>query len=161
MNKYLLVIPLYNEEEHIKDVISKVREYFSGEILVINDGSTDKSSEILAEIKDIEVIEQIENCGYGCVLMNGFKHAVENNFDVVLLGLRLEKIEHALILMKLMMHPSLHLILTRLDFQLRVEPAPVSHYTPAQATGLLLQQAYGDAFAPALWSVFVLLNQYV
>ncbi len=84
MNKYLLVIPLYNEEEHIKDVISKVREYFSGEILVINDGSTDKSSEILAEIKDIEVIEQIENCGYGCVLMNGFKHAVDNDCDVVL-----------------------------------------------------------------------------
>ena len=84
MNKYLLVIPLYNEEEHIRDVISKVREYFSGDVLVINDGSTDKSSEILAEIKDIEVIEQIENCGYGCVLMNGFKHAVDNDCDVVL-----------------------------------------------------------------------------
>ncbi|HJP19654.1 MAG TPA: glycosyltransferase family 2 protein, partial [Nitrospinota bacterium] len=25
-----------------------------------------------------------ENCGYGCALMNGFKHAVENNFEIVL-----------------------------------------------------------------------------
>ena len=84
MSKYLLVIPVYNEEEYIRNVISKVREYFSKDVLVINDGSTDKSSEILAEIEDITVIEQTENCGYGCALMNGFKHAVNNNFEIVL-----------------------------------------------------------------------------
>ena len=84
MNKHLLVIPLYNEAEHIEAVIRKVREYFIGDLLIINDGSTDKSSEILAEIKDIKVIEETENCGYGCALMDGFNHAVENNFEVVI-----------------------------------------------------------------------------
>lgn len=84
MKKHLLVIPLYNEEKYIKDVISKVREYFSGDILVINDGSTDNSSEILKEIKGIKVIEQTENCGYGCALMKGFDHANENNYEIII-----------------------------------------------------------------------------
>mgnify|MGYP001996240696 FL=1 len=84
MNKHLLVIPLYNEEEHVKAVISKVREYFTGDLLIINDGSTDKSSEILAEIKDIKVINQTENCGYGCALIEGFYYAIENNYEIVI-----------------------------------------------------------------------------
>lgn len=84
MNKTLLVIPLYNEEEHIENVIKKVREHFSGNILAINDGSTDGSGEILSKIKGIKAIEQNENCGYGCVLINGFKHAIENSYELVL-----------------------------------------------------------------------------
>jgi len=82
MNKHLLIIPLFNEGKYILDVISKVRDNFSGAILVINDGSTDNSGEILRKIKDIKVIEQKENCGYGCALMQGFNHAIENRYDV-------------------------------------------------------------------------------
>lgn len=84
MNKCLLVIPLYNEEEHIQNVIWKVREHFFGDILVINDGSTDGSSEILHKIGGIKTIDQTENGGYGSALINGFNHAVENNYDAVI-----------------------------------------------------------------------------
>jgi dolichol-phosphate mannosyltransferase len=82
MNKHLLIIPLFNEGKYIEDVIKKVRDHFSGSILAINDGSTDNSGEILRKIKGIKVIEQMENCGYGCALMQGFNHAIENHYDV-------------------------------------------------------------------------------
>ncbi len=84
MNKALLIIPLYNEEEFIENVIRKVREHFSGTILAINDGSTDNSGKILAKIKGIAVKEQNDNCGYGCALINGFNHAIENNFEFII-----------------------------------------------------------------------------
>ncbi len=77
----LIIIPVFNEEQYISDVLKKVREHTNADILVINDGSTDKSLEILLSFKDaINLITHPENQGYGKSLIDGFNFAISNNY---------------------------------------------------------------------------------
>ena len=82
--KSLIVIPVYNEEHHIRKVIDTVRCFSGDDILAINDGSEDRSGEILKGIPGIQVLEQGANQGYGAVLMRGFSHAAAKGYEVVL-----------------------------------------------------------------------------
>ena len=45
-NKITVIIPVYNESKTIFDILNKVQEYCD-EIIVINDGSTDESLDII------------------------------------------------------------------------------------------------------------------
>jgi glycosyltransferase involved in cell wall biosynthesis len=74
-----VVIPAYNEEDSIDEVICNTFEtlpyYFVDfEVIVVNDGSTDKTAQILNQLTDkfrnLRVIEQ-SNCGFGIALMVG------------------------------------------------------------------------------------------
>jgi dolichol-phosphate mannosyltransferase len=56
-------------------VLDAVREYFSGEIIVVDDGSTDDTPRVLAERSDVAVVHLDRNCGYGCALKIGFRVA--------------------------------------------------------------------------------------
>ena len=82
--KILLIIPAYNEEENIKKTIEKI-ENFSNEIdyIVINDGSTDSTEQILLENK-IKHIKLIHNLGIGGAVQTGYKYAYENNYDIAI-----------------------------------------------------------------------------
>ena len=82
--KILLIIPAYNEEENIKKTIEKI-ENFSDEIdyIVINDGSTDSTEQILIENK-IKHIKLIHNLGIGGAVQTGYKYAYENNYDIAI-----------------------------------------------------------------------------
>ena len=82
--KILLIIPAYNEEENIKNTIKKI-ENFSDEIdyIVINDGSTDSTEQILLENK-INHIKLIHNLGIGGAVQTGYKYAYENNYDIAI-----------------------------------------------------------------------------
>ena len=59
--KVLLIIPAYNEEENILNTINKIKEY-SDEIdyVVINDGSKDKTEEILTN-NNVNHIKLVKN----------------------------------------------------------------------------------------------------
>ncbi len=72
-----VVIPLYNEEHSIKNVIERIPDHSSYEIIVVDDGSTDKSVKKIEEIKDkdIKIIQHEKNLGYGASILTGFKHA--------------------------------------------------------------------------------------
>ena len=79
----LVIIPLYNEEETLAQVLVEVRRHTSALILVVNDGSTDRSAEILRRAAPgIEVIAHAQNEGYGQSLIDGFHYAVRQAFDV-------------------------------------------------------------------------------
>lgn len=82
--KVLLIIPAYNEEENILQTVRKIEEY-SEEIdyIVINDGSTDSTLQILQENK-IKHINLIENLGIGGAVQTGYKYAYENNYDIAI-----------------------------------------------------------------------------
>jgi dolichol-phosphate mannosyltransferase len=80
--KLLTAIPVYNEERHLDAVLHEVRRY-SPEILVINDGSTDHTGELLARWPDLSVITHPHNRGYGAALISAFAHAVERGVDVL------------------------------------------------------------------------------
>jgi glycosyltransferase involved in cell wall biosynthesis len=77
-----LLIPVFNEKEAITETITKAHGVFSKmgedfEILIINDGSTDGTEEILAkvDIPGVHVINHPENKGYGASMKSGIRRA--------------------------------------------------------------------------------------
>ena len=84
--KVLLIIPAYNEEENILNTYNDIVEYNKNnntnyEVLVINDGSTDNTENILRE-NNIPHIELIHNLGIGGAVQTGYKYAYKNNYDI-------------------------------------------------------------------------------
>ncbi len=71
-----VVIPLYNEEHSIKNVIERIPDHSSYEIIVVDDGSTDKSVNKVQEIegRNIKIIHHDKNQGYGASILTGFKY---------------------------------------------------------------------------------------
>ena len=80
MNKALLIIPTYNEEKSIKEVLIAAKKYIK-DILVINDCSTDNT---VKEIKKVILIKNKENKGKGYSLRKGFIYAINHNYDVII-----------------------------------------------------------------------------
>lgn len=79
--KYLLsvIIPVFNEEETISQVLLKVKKTkHDKEIIVVNDGSTDKTGQILKKEKRIILINLPKNYGKGFALRKGIKAANGN-----------------------------------------------------------------------------------
>lgn len=70
-------MPVFNEESTVSLVLDRVREYFSGDIVIIDDGSTDSTPVVLAGRADVAVVRLDRNCGYGCALRIGFDVARE------------------------------------------------------------------------------------
>jgi glycosyltransferase involved in cell wall biosynthesis len=75
-------IPVYNEVKHVVDVLREVRRYCP-DIVVINDGSTDGTAQVLAEQPDLRVITHPSNRGYGAALISAFAFAVQEKVDVL------------------------------------------------------------------------------
>lgn len=88
--RLLTALPLYNEVKHVIDVVAEVRRY-SPEILVVDDGSTDGSSELLAKEMSagrlvgggIHVVRHERNRGYGAALKSAFEFALAHKYDVL------------------------------------------------------------------------------
>ena len=84
--KLSVVIPIYNEEKTLREIVEKVQATpYDKEIIVVDDGSTDGTREILAQRDGrdgVRVILHEENGGKGSALATGFKAATG---DVVLI----------------------------------------------------------------------------
>jgi dolichol-phosphate mannosyltransferase len=90
---WLTAIPVYNEERHLDGVLREVSRY-SANILVVNDGSTDRTGEILnrylkgrpvAEFgpSTLRVLTHSSNRGYGAALISAFCYALTHLFEVL------------------------------------------------------------------------------
>jgi len=77
--KICVLIPTYNNEKTLKRVIDGVLDYTEN-IIVINDGSTDSTLQIL-EKYSITVINLLENKGKGNALKLGFRKAKESGYN--------------------------------------------------------------------------------
>jgi glycosyltransferase involved in cell wall biosynthesis len=80
--KLLVAIPVYNEERHLQAVLQQVRRY-SPQILVVNDGSTDRTPDLLAQHADLHVVTHEKNRGYGAALVSAFNYALSTDCDVL------------------------------------------------------------------------------
>ena len=91
MNRLLLIIPAYNEEESILGVIKSVREFSQNsdefrkmdialDYVVVNDGSTDATASICIE-NGIKLIDLPVNTGLAGGFKAGMLYASENGFD--------------------------------------------------------------------------------
>lgn len=81
--KICVLIPTYNNENTLKRVIDGVLGY-TKEIIIINDGSTDSTSDILGNYPNITQVHLPKNKGKGNALRVGFKHALDLDYDFVL-----------------------------------------------------------------------------
>jgi glycosyltransferase involved in cell wall biosynthesis len=71
----LVLLPVFNEESTVGAVLDAVRSHFDGDVLVVNDGSTDGTVQVLASRNDVTVITHPVNLGYGRALAEGFSVA--------------------------------------------------------------------------------------
>lgn len=78
----LLIIPAFNEAGSITGVIFAVRQHFSGDIVVIDDGSVDDTGE-LASAAGAVVLRHVCNLGIGAAVQTGFLYALERGYDFV------------------------------------------------------------------------------
>lgn len=80
--RVLTALPVYNEVSHLEEVLAKVHQY-ADNILVVNDGSTDGTRELLDQLQGIKVIHHPQNQGYGAGLRSAFDYAVTEAYDVL------------------------------------------------------------------------------
>jgi dolichyl-phosphate beta-glucosyltransferase len=78
---YSLIIPAYNEETRLKETLIKTLEYFESnyskfEILVVDDGSTDGTCEVVRAFNNVKLIELGTNQGKGAAVKRGILSAV-------------------------------------------------------------------------------------
>lgn len=76
------LIPGYNEAERIRAVIEAARAFLP--VLVVDDGSSDDTAAI-AEAAGATVLRQVPNQGKGAALKRGFRWALDNGADAVLM----------------------------------------------------------------------------
>ena len=70
--KFLTALPVYNEAQTVNQVLDQVT-WYSRDVLVVDDGSNDGTSELLAQRDDIIVETHPQNRGYGAALMTAFQ----------------------------------------------------------------------------------------
>lgn len=84
MKSYLIIIPAFNEEVSLARVLSDTRQSNPyADIVVVNDGSTDHTSEI-AKQAGVKVLDIPFNIGYGGAIQTGFRLATEEGYDFVI-----------------------------------------------------------------------------
>jgi len=79
--KIIAVIPCFNEENFIGDIVTRARIY-ADKVIVIDDGSTDNTSEV-AKAAGAEVIRHERRRGAGAATKSGFEAAKTNNADIL------------------------------------------------------------------------------
>jgi glycosyltransferase involved in cell wall biosynthesis len=80
--RFLTALPVYNEHSHVNPVLDEVVRY-AGDVLVVDDGSTDGTSELLAARTDIQRIKHEKNRGYGAALITAINYAIAHEYDVL------------------------------------------------------------------------------
>lgn len=87
MNKKLIQIPCFNEQEQLKQIVGDIRanvSAFDYEILVIDDGSTDNTVKVAKELKIDHIISFKRNMGLGYAFQKGLDFAKENGYDYLI-----------------------------------------------------------------------------
>ena len=83
LNKTIVVIPTYNEAENITKIIEEIK-IFSLDILIVDDNSPDKTSEIVKNLMDSKkglfIIERPKKLGLGSAYRDGFKYSIERGY---------------------------------------------------------------------------------
>ncbi|TVS17406.1 MAG: glycosyltransferase family 2 protein [Planctomycetaceae bacterium] len=78
----LTALPVFNEVGHVTAVLDRVALY-SSKVLVVDDGSTDGTAELLDARADVVVVRHKSNRGYGAALQSAFRFARQQRYDVL------------------------------------------------------------------------------
>lgn len=80
--KILIVMPAHNEARMLKRVLSDVKKKGFKDILVVDDGSTDKTFQIAKQSR-AKVVRHVVNRGLGAGLGTGFEYARRHDYDIL------------------------------------------------------------------------------
>lgn len=81
-NKLLIIIPAFNEEATISGVIASIKRHMpAADIVVVNDGSRDRTAERAASGGAI-VLSHLYNMGIGATMQTGYKYALLKGYDI-------------------------------------------------------------------------------
>jgi glycosyltransferase involved in cell wall biosynthesis len=78
--RLLTAIPVYNEETYLEPVLAEVLRH-AGDVLVVDDGSTDSTPELLRKFPHVQVIRHPRNRGYGAGLRSAFRRTLDGGYD--------------------------------------------------------------------------------
>jgi dolichol-phosphate mannosyltransferase len=81
-SRFLTALPIFNEAEHVQPVLDQVAQ-FSPNVLVVDDGSTDGTSELLRRRRDVRIVTHHENLGYGAALITAFRYAIRQGYEIL------------------------------------------------------------------------------
>jgi len=84
MARFLTALPVFNEAAHVEGVLDEVLKH-TADVLVVDDGSTDGTSDILAarvaRRGDVRVVRHAVNAGYGAALATAFRETLAGPWD--------------------------------------------------------------------------------
>src|SRR5256885_563284 len=84
MSNALVIVPCYNEEKNITNVVSELRNDLTiADILLVNDNSRDNTLEVIKSL-NVNYLNLPFNLGYSAALQAGFKYAVSHNYEYVI-----------------------------------------------------------------------------
>lgn len=81
-NRRLTAVPVYNEARHVRGVLERIRPQ-ADDILVVNDGSTDGTRELLDAEPGLLRVDHPQNRGYGAALISAFRFALDRGYDTL------------------------------------------------------------------------------
>ncbi|MEO1584066.1 MAG: glycosyltransferase family 2 protein [Planctomycetota bacterium] len=79
----LVAVPVFNEQKYVARVLERLREHHEADVLMIDDGSTDATPQLLSTFP-VEVIRHATNRGYGRSMQDAFRFAAVDGFDWVI-----------------------------------------------------------------------------
>ncbi len=81
--RILTALPVFNEESHVGEVLTEVLQHVD-DVLVVDDGSSDRTSEILTrDFPGVNVEHHGQNRGYGAALKTAFEFALKYGYDIL------------------------------------------------------------------------------
>lgn len=85
MNENLVICPVHNEGNTLPKFYSRLREFYSGDVLFVDDGSMDESRDFLVKLKNEKtfLIRHPKRQGYGDALMSGFDFSLKNGYKKI------------------------------------------------------------------------------
>lgn len=81
-SRFLTALPVFNEAASVTPVLDEVGRYCE-HILVVDDGSTDGTNELLAARGDVQIVRHDTNRGYGAALKTAFAYAIDNGYEQI------------------------------------------------------------------------------
>jgi len=84
--KYSIIIPCYNEEKTVFEVVDEVcKQFAESDVIVVDDGSTDKSFNEISKVNhnNLKALKHKKNIGKGAAMRTGLKN-IEKSTDIVI-----------------------------------------------------------------------------
>jgi len=77
--RWLAALPVYNEVRYVDEILDQVLLYCD-DVLVVDDGSSDGTSDLLARRSDVQVVRHPTNRGYGAALITAFEYTIDHDY---------------------------------------------------------------------------------